>query len=86
MEKDLKVGDIVTSVYGWIGVIASLQRDRRDTIECKPAVNDNSTFLKQGYLTDPRPSTEEEIAKFNKIAKEHGYFYKGKLIKFSDEI
>ena len=86
MEKNLKVGDIVTSVYGWIGIIASLQRDRRDTIECKPAVNDNSTFLKRGYLTDPRPSTKEEIAKFNKIAKEHGYFYKSKLIKFSDEI
>lgn len=85
MEKDLKIGDIVTSVYGWIGVVSRPIQDT-NSVECKPAINECSTFLKRGYLTDSRPSTKDEIAKFNKVAKKYGYFYKSELIKFSDEI
>lgn len=85
MEKNLKVGDIVTSIYGWIGIVSKPIQDM-NSVECKPAINECSHFLKHGYLTDPRPSTKEEIAKFNKATKKYGYFYKSELMKFSDEI
>lgn len=85
MEKKLKVGDIVTSKFGWIGVVSREIQDIK-SVRCEPAIDIVSHFMNFSYLTDPRPSTKEKIAKFNKAAKKHGYFYKGELIKFSDEI
>ena len=85
MEKKLKVGDIVTSVYSWIGIVSRPIQDI-NSVECKPAISECSVFLERSYLTYPSPSTKEEIAKFNKVAKKYGYLYKDELIKFSDEI
>ena len=82
MEK-FKFGELVTSIYGWIGVAI---RYSGYQVECNPCLDENGRILSRGYVTDPRTSTKEEIAKFNKVAKKHGYLYKGELIKFSDEI
>ena len=82
MEK-FKFGDLVTSIYGWIGVAISYSGDQ---VECNPCLDDCGRILSRGYVTDPRTSTQKEIDKFNKAAIKHGYIYKNRLFKINDEI